>query len=767
MTNELAYDGTILVVINPDEVPYLQTLSQYFQGRKVKIFHGEIVTAEMLLGPCRKHGIKQIVTTSEVFLKKLMPEGRDKGAKISNYAGSILPAGGGVEVLILNPLKQLITMSYMKFMTERYLSKFMKPWLWKVTSEFDWEIVENYESKSRLFHELETGFMAGVDIETTPGMRITSCSYTVKRLDFSTRTFVLPVRDLSDIAVMRAANDTRIPKALQNGKYDSAYFHAYSAPLVGYYYDTVNMMHSWYAELPKDLASLAAFYIRDVMYWKDLGDSGDSLDQLKYNGLDTWATVEVACEWLRIAPDWAKKNYVKEFQMVPSCIQMEMTGIKRDMELLRKYNEEGNEKLEKKLMGIKKMVAKPNFNPSSPKQVLALMHVLGDKKAESTDDKSIQKSLLLHPINERILGDINSYRSDRKELSTYIPNGIDPKGKLLNKEFKGRILYSLNPHATDTGRLGARESAFSILGSTEYNCGLQIQNITADGIVKDTFIADEEFEFYEADFRQAEARGVGYCSGDERLLAAVNSTRDFHSLNASAFFGIPYEEIYDDESEKTLDKALRDLSKRVNHGANYNMGAYVMLDTMGIKKVRQAQKLLDLPKSWSLIKVCEHLLFVYEQTYPKVKTLYYQWIKQQVRTNSKLVGATGWTRWCFGDPSKNKMDLNAYIAHVTQSLNAMILNEAVRRVWNKYRLDSDVKFLAQIHDSILFFARKTLNGRAKAEDIKSMMEFPIDVVDCTGKLRTMIVPVDLKCNGYRWSGNVLTGDKESLSLIAA
>jgi hypothetical protein len=42
-------------------------------------------------------------------------------------------------------------------------------------------------------------------------------------------------------------------------------------------------------------------------------------------------------------------------------------------------------------------------------------------------------------------------------------------------------------------------------------------------------------------------------------------------------------------------KDLRDLSKRTNHGANYNMGGSVMLDTMGPKRVAQAKLVLKLP----------------------------------------------------------------------------------------------------------------------------------------------------------------------------
>lgn len=746
----------MLLITSPEENNYLPKLARLMEGVKVKAFNGEIIDESQLALACKKAGIKQVVTTRADIIKLLLPADRSKEAKVSNYAGSILPLGEDIEVLIIPPLKQLYTVAYAEFLTKRFLSKFTKPNSWRKVSKFDWKFISpaNY---GELENDFETAILCGVDIETSPGLRITSISYTLYFPSGISRTWGMFVSSLEDIQLIRRLNDTKVPKVLQNGKYDSIYFHAYRAPLRSYYYDTVNMMHAWYAEFPKDLAFLQAFFIRDAFYWKDLSESKDPVEKMRYNCLDTWSTIEVAVTWLLEAPQWAKNNYYHEFTQVPICLHMESMGIKRDIQLTEKYHREDSQALENKLKSLQTMVGHPGFNPSSPKQVVKLMTNLGMKwegrnAKPSSDDKNIQKAMLLHPINERVLGAINSYRSERKELSTYLPIGADAK------EYKGRILYSINPHGTDTGRKSSKESSLALASITKTgivewkHLGLQIQNITAEGKVKDTFIADEGFGFAELDFRQAEARGVAYCSGDERLLEAVNSSQDFHSLNASAFFGIPYCEIYDDEKQKTLNKAIRDLAKRVNHGANYNMGALVLLETMGEKNVRKAQKLLSLPRHWTLIQICQYLLDTYTKTYPQVKGRYYEWIKRQVALHSKLVGPTGWTRYCFGNPSTNKLDLNGYVAHYTQNLNAMVLDEAVRRVYIKYGFDPDIKFLAQIHDSLFLQHRLGEEGEAKVKDIANLMVFPVPVTDCAGVTREMTVPVDIKFTGYRWSG---------------
>src|SRR5205814_240994 len=125
--------------------------------------------------------------------------------------------------------------------------------------------------------------------------------------------------------------------------------------------------------------------------------------------------------------------------------------------------------------------------------------------------------------------------------------------------------------------------------------------------VKQCAIADPGWLLAEIDKAQSEARCVGYLSGETKLISLVESDKDYHSWNASAFFGIPYSAIYDQEKKKVLDKVLRDLSKRTNHGANYNMGAGVMLDTMGPKFVSRAKTLLKLQPYMRLKDVCQHL----------------------------------------------------------------------------------------------------------------------------------------------------------------
>lgn len=740
--------GVLLIVEEADQ-PYLNRISGALSSCKVKVYPKAPDTLLPLILSAKKAGLSHIITTRLDVLKKLLPENMHKKAKISNYAGSIIPyqykdidsTTKTMEFLILDPLKQLMTVSYGEFIARRYISKLTEPAKWRQPTVFEWALVQDPLERKRAQDYLLGCDLISFDCETslTPIPHMFMMGYT--GWNFKTHTsksFVVPIKNMEDVLFMRAINACEVPKVAQNGKYDCAWAALYNSPVTAYLYDTANAFHSWYCELPKDLGMVSTFFMRNYMYHKDLSSSGDYLDSCRYNALDTWATGEVFLSWLAEAPDWAKRNYIMEFSVVPGAHMCEMTGIKRNMETLRVESARLEKQLASTLDSLRTMVGTPNFNPSSPQQVLKVLHILGDKTAESSDEKNLTSTSYKHPLNERILGRVLEYRGDRKLLSTYLTTGDNAKE--FGPPGKERILFSLNPHGTDTGRLASKEHHFW--------CGLQIQNIPADSMVKATLEADPGFELWEADLSQAEDRGVAFSSGDPTLLEVFSSGKDSHSLKAAMFFGMKYEDIYDVEKKKVKRKELRNLGKRINHGANYNMGAYVLVQTMGPKAVREAQKLLGLPKHWDLKGVATHLLNIYSGTFPVVKGEYYDKVVAQVMNTRKLVGATGWTRYCFGNPVKNKMDLNAYVAHVTQSLNAMNLNKAFIAVFNRLAFNPDFKLVAQIHDSIFFQTR--IGRRDLAEEVVNLMTFPVRITDCRGITRDMVVPADLSGPGKNW-----------------
>jgi DNA polymerase I-like protein with 3'-5' exonuclease and polymerase domains len=733
----------ILFLGTEEDNPYLHGLKPLIGvGHSTKVILQRVTTLAEVQHYCAKHKITAVITTQAQLIPKL--SGEDYGNKtpsLDNYAGSLF-LKAGIEYLFVHPLAHTITVPYGTFLLSRYISKITSPLSWKSTTEFSWEIATP-QTIEALYERFKAATLLGTDIETLRiPLTIRCVSYCGLFISaagqLSSHSIVLPFNSEFWVAWAGKFNSLAGGKVLQNGKYDCAYFGRFGIPLDNYFWDTATMHHCWYSELPKDLGNVGAFYIRNIQYWKHLAATAQSEDEYYlYNARDSWATLNAAVVWLLEAPAYAKKNYLMEFPLIFPCHLSEMTGLRRDLVRQAEIVPALEAKIAEKTKRLAVMVATPNFNPNSPKQVLQLLTILGCSDLKSSDEANLNKAAYRHPLNEVIVNEILEIRGDRKLVSTYFGK------ELTNGEGVARILYSLNPHGTDTGRLASTEHHFW--------CGLQLQNIPRGKEVKQTIIADDGFYIGEADYAQAESRDTAYITGDGNLIKAVEGTRDFHSVNASAFFGVPYEAIYDDSKGKPIDVPLRDLSKRTNHGANYSMGAKIMLETMGIRKVLEAQRLLGLNKMLEPVKVCEYLLAVFAKTYPVVAKDYPDWVVTQVMGLRKLVGATGWTRYCFKNPRDDKRARNAYVAHNPQSLNAMTLNKAFLKIFYEVWLPNqkDFKLYGQVHDSVLFGYR--IGHEYLASEVKRCMTMTIPVTDIKGIVRNLTVPVELKLGGTRWS----------------
>jgi DNA polymerase I-like protein with 3'-5' exonuclease and polymerase domains len=761
---------------------YLPYIKSMFGGLTTYVVTEPVTLLSHLEMYCAKRSITKIVSTNTTILSRLLHlQGNPKSEpKLSEYAGSLFEYKG-LEIVFIDPLAQLVTVSYGKFVAERYISKVVAPQKWTDPTPFKWQVL-TASNIDAAYADLSGAYAIAADIETSRvNLAIRCIGFAGVFVDaagaIDIRCYVLPIDSEWALLWMRKINQLPAAKIFANGKYDNSYLLRYNAHPTNWLWDVQHMFHSWYSELPKDLAFLNAFFLRKVVYWKDLADTNDLEQYYRYNAMDCWATANVWIQQLVQAPDWAKRNYLLEFPLVYPCLLAEMTGIKRDAARHLESRAQVDKQEADMLARLRVMVGAPAFNPGSPKQVLQLFKILGCGDLTSSDAKNIAKAKYRHPLISRILEMIAvpkgnptpSIRGLRKLKGTYLrldsdADKYDPEQTYDDdtddlkggaKEYKGRILYSINPHGTDTGRCASK--------SHHFWCGFNIQNIPTGVEVKQTLCAEDGFYLGECDLEQAESRDTAHISGDTALIAAVTGTKDFHSVNCSAFFGVPYADIYDDATGKTKNKALRDLAKRVNHGANYNMGAGVLVDTMGFAKIYEAGKLLKLPYKEPK-KIAEHLLAQFHRTYPRIAGAYYVAVVNEIGTSKRLVSrafhhtrynlahysATGyidsgdWTRYCFGAPDKNKSDLNSYVAHCPQSLNARTLNEAFLKVFYEVALPNPKTFRlhAQIHDSILF--SYATSWEVHAESVRNCMEIPVTVRDVSGTYRTFTVPAALK-----------------------
>jgi hypothetical protein len=726
------------VALSEDGIEYFATFAAKAKGAGLD---AAIITDQLLM--------TQVLQALPDFKPSFNKNGSEKKLSLNDYHGSFFTIPGfklnrekDLDVLILNPLSHLRTVPEAPFIFKRFVSKISKPESWFPQTEFTWELATE-SSIEALYEKFQTALLIAADIETDEGseLRTINCSgYCALFPDGSTHAVVIPIDSMWGVQWMKLFNSLPAPKVYQGGLYDNLYKLRYGAPTYNWLYDTQHLFHSWFSELPKRLDYITAFALRYVRFWKDDGKSGGLLGHYEYNARDTWATLNSCLSLLLEMPAWAKENYLQEFPVVFPCLHCEADGMATDEAAFDASRKKVLETLEPIEARLRKWIH-PDFNPASSQQVKQLLKVLGcaDKNGnvKSSDEKALNAAAAAHPLNEFILSEILEVRGLRKLRDTYLV-----KEKLWN----GRLFCKFNPAGTDTGRLACMESSFW--------CGLSLQTIPGrDGpAIRSWIKADPGWLLGENDQPQSEARCVGYLSGCQNLIDLVEGPHDYHSWNAQSFFGVPYEEIYDEALKKTLNKALRDLSKRTNHGANYNMGAAVMLDTMGPKKVAEAKRVLKLPAKMTLLEVCGHLLAAYEKTYPEVKKDWYDDIKRTIGITKKLVSPLGWTRHFFSDPKSSKPALNAAVAHGPQNLSVGIINKVFYRVWRESvygSLRGALRIKAQIHDSILYGYKDP----AVPEMVKSLMVLPVQVKDIKGKTREMIIRPDIsaKPGATHWS----------------
>ena len=534
-------------------------------------------------------------------------------------------------------------------------------------------------------------------------------------------------------------NSLPAPKVLTNGRYDSLYLLRYDAPIYNYAFDLYLMMHSWQVELPRGLANIASYTLRNSMYWKDEAGS----DLYLYNAKDCHQTAWACFAMLQLMPDWAINNFTSYFKLTFPCITCELEGFKQDEEECRTIWKTYNQQITEDTNWWNTVVAN-HFNINSPKQVLQLFRDVLRTGVKSTNKNDLTNIQHKHPLWRLMVDKLLTSRESRKADSTYLNITL----------FSGRILYGLDPAGTTSGRLASKASGFW--------CGNQIQN--QPPYVKSMYVADGGWELNAIDNSQSESRTTAYIVGDVALIDAVENAPDFHTRNASMFFGIEEAELLrkkksSDPAEVALFKTIRnEIGKRVNHGANYNMMEQVLIQTMTPDVIIKAKHALKLPGHYTLTQVATHLLECFDRAYPKIRSKqqggYHYAIIEEVRTTGKLVNPNGWTRSTFLRPWESKMDVNALVAHKPQGWSVQSINAAFYDAWYQYQIVENVcRFKAQVHDELIFQTRPE-NTTHVVQGVSALMKRPNKFTAATSGLGVdgeMVIPNDPKFGKYRWS----------------
>ena len=254
--------------------------------------------------------------------------------------------------------------------------------------------------------------------------------------------------------------------------------------------------------------------------------------------------------------------------------QMELTGVKVDVESLRDFAASLRTQMAAREAQIRAIADDPNLNVSSPKQMgeVIFEKLRLDPKARKTsrgawptDEETLQALADRSPIIDALL----DYRGLRKLLSTY----IDPFAQYISP-VDGRVHTTFNQALTSTGRLSSSNP--------------NLQNIpirTEQGReIRKAFVPGEEgWVMMSADYSQIELRVMAHLCGDEHLVAAFRAGQDIHSATAAKIFGKPVEEVSSEE---------RRMAKTANFGIMYGISSFGLAQRLKCPR-GVAQKLID------------------------------------------------------------------------------------------------------------------------------------------------------------------------------
>lgn len=399
----------------------------------------------------------------------------------------------------------------------------------------------------------------------------------------------------------------------------------------------------------------------------------------------------------------AKLFYEVEMPLIEVLADMEITGVKIDLSLMRALSEE----LEKALAGVEKRIyflAGERFNINSPKQLgeilfekLGLRTVKRTKTGFSTDVDVLEQLSLEHELPKEVL----EYRALSKLKNTY----VDALPKIINPK-TGRLHTSFNQTITATGRLSSSDP--------------NLQNIPIKGEwgkrIRMAFIAEEGNILLSSDYSQIELRILAHLSQDKGLIEVFRNDGDIHTRTASEIFEVPPEKVTAE---------MRRRAKTVNFGIVYGISPYGLSKELNITP-EDAKDYID----------------AYFNKHTGVRDYIQRTIKEATEK--------GWVSTLLNrkrpipelrSANKTTRQLGERLAINTpiQGSAADIIKISMLNIWRRLKKEGlRAKMLLQVHDELLFelpVEEKEVASRIIRDEMEKAMELlvPLKVDIGTGK----------------------------------
>ncbi|MBL7080987.1 MAG: DNA polymerase I [Candidatus Omnitrophica bacterium] len=357
-----------------------------------------------------------------------------------------------------------------------------------------------------------------------------------------------------------------------------------------------------------------------------------------------------------------------EIRLIPVLAQMELEGIKLDLEFLKALGIEIEEKRKGLVSKIYHLAGGP-FNINSPLQLrqvlfekLKLPVIKKKKTGASTDEEVLAVLASQHPLPKILL----EYRMLCKIKSTY----IDALMELADKKTL-RIHTFFNQTGTQTGRLSSSNPNLQNLPiKTELGRKIRKAFITS---CEDNFLVS-------FDYSQVELRVLAHLSGEKVLIDAFSQGKDIHRATASLVYGT---------EDSIVNDQMREVAKRINFGIIYGLSSFGLARELGISR-EEATRFID----------------AYFLRYPRVKDYIARQIEKAKKDNF-VTTILGRHRYL---PDINHQNAAVRAFAERQAVNSSIqgsaadlIKMAMIKIYQKIEERTlSAKLLLQIHDELIF-----------------------------------------------------------------
>lgn len=524
----------------------------------------------------------------------------------------------------------------------------------------------------------------GVDTETN-GLDPHKNNVRLIQLSDGANTFLIDVWKFDDDYIGSVLSDLlatpTITKVLHNAVFDLKFFQVQFRTTIRRIFDTMlaaQMLGSRSASLESVVYDYLGEHLDKTQQRSDWTQYVLGHEQLLYAALDAHMLVPLYEEQKRrLVEQKMAKVAVTEFQVVPAVAEMELTGVKIDLErldalkaicMVRRgeavvdFESCMDEPAQTHLEGID---PPPRLNLRSPKQVQEAFSAFGIP-LEGTAVDVLKK--VDHPAATALL----EHRKYSKLLGTY----LEPYPTLIHEK-TGRIHASFHQCRTTTGRFSCSSP--------------NLQQIPATQEFRNLFVAEKGNMLITADYSQIELRILAELSKDEAMHEAFQEGHDFHTFTAARTFGVPVEEVT---------KEQRSTGKTLNFALIYGQGPQATAEQIGVS-VDEAKEMIE----------------AYFAGFPEVRT----WMNRQ----RKQAKRDGFVRTLLGrkvplgdDTSRQEREA---VNYPIQGSSADITKIALGSLYERFENYEGVKLVNCVHDEIVVEVAKR-DAQGVGRSVRHVME---------------------------------------------